>query len=157
MAEEARSETGLIEPIRMEVLVRRSPEDAFSLFTTRMTEWWPMQRFTFGPGKSDEVVMEPYIGGRFYERYTDGNEFTIGEVLAWDPPRRVVFTWRGRWSMPTEVSVQFTPQEPLVTRVQMEHAGWERLGGNGLELRNQYSNGWPAVLAAFVESSAELS
>lgn len=154
MAEEMRSETRLIEPIRMEVLVRRSTQDAFSLFTTRMTEWWPMQRFTFGPGRSYEVVMEPYIGGRFYERYQDGDEFTIGEVLAWERPNRVVFTWRGRWALPTEVSVQFTQEEPLVTRVQVEHSGWELLGRAGIELRNGYANGWPAVLAAFVESNA---
>ena len=154
MAEEARSEVGLVEPIRTEVLVRRSPEDAFSLFTTRMTAWWPTQRFTFGPGRSHEVLMEPYVGGRFYERYLDGDEFTIGEVLAWEPPRRVVFTWRGRWTAPTEVTVQFTAEEPLVTRVQLLHSHWERLGDDGLMRRNEYANGWPAVLAAFVESSA---
>lgn len=154
MAEELRSQVGIIEPIRLEVLVRRSPQDAFALFTTRMTEWWPMQRFTFGPGRSHEVVMEPYVGGRLYERYTDGGEFTIGEVLAWEPPHRVVFTWRGRWSMPTEVTVRFASHEPLVTRVQLEHAGWERLGADGRAPRNGYANGWPAVLAAFVESSA---
>lgn len=153
MAEELRSKVGVIDPIRMEVLVRRSAEDAFRLFTSRMTEWWPMQRFTFGPGRSHEVLMNPYVGGRFYERYTDGGEFTIGEVLAWDPPHRVVFTWRGQWAAPTEITVKFTSKEPLVTRVQLVHSGWERLGGDGLELRNQYSNGWPAVLAAFVDSN----
>jgi uncharacterized protein YndB with AHSA1/START domain len=154
MAEELRSEVGLIEPIRMEVFVRRSPADAFSLFTSRMTEWWPMQRFTFGPGRSHEVLMDPYVGGRFYERYVDGDEFTIGEVLAWEPPRRVVFTWRGRWGEPTAITVQFTSQEPSVTRVQVEHSGWERLGAEGRDRRNEYANGWPAVLAAFVESTA---
>jgi len=71
MAEEVRSEPGLIEPIRLEVNVRRSVEDAFTQFTTRMTAWWPMERFTFGPGRSHEVLMEPYVGGRFYERYKD--------------------------------------------------------------------------------------
>jgi hypothetical protein len=50
--------------------------------------------------------------------------------------------------------VRFTSAEPLVTRVQVEHSGWERLGGDGLERRNEYANGWPAVLTAFVGSSA---
>ncbi len=151
MAEEVRSEPGLIEPIRLEVNVRRSVEDAFTQFTTRMTAWWPMQRFTFGPGRSHEVLMEPYVGGRFYERYKDGDEFTIGEVLAWEPPHRVVFTWRGRWAEPTEVTVRFTSKAPLITRVELVHSGWERLGGDGIERRNEYANGWPAVLAAFVD------
>ena len=154
MAEEMRSELDTIEPIRLEVTVRRSLDDAFSLFTTRLTSWWPTQRFTFGPGRSREVLMDPYVGGRFYERYKDGDEFTIGEVLAWEPPRRVVFTWQGRWAVPTEVTVRFSSAEPLVTRVQIEHAGWERLGGQGIERRNEYASGWPAVLAAFVGSDA---
>ncbi|HEX7263512.1 MAG TPA: SRPBCC domain-containing protein [Candidatus Dormibacteraeota bacterium] len=152
MAEELRSEIAPIEPIRLEVTVRRSLEDAFSQFTTRMNAWWPTDRFTFGPGRSPEVLMDHYVGGRFYERYSDGDEFTIGEVLAWEPPHRVVFTWSGRWAQPTEVTVQFTSKEPLVTRVQLEHAGWERLGGQGLERRNEYANGWPTVLAVFEES-----
>ncbi|HSS92836.1 MAG TPA: SRPBCC domain-containing protein [Candidatus Dormibacteraeota bacterium] len=152
MAEEIPGGQGLIEPIRIEVTVRRSIDDAFWHFTKQMTAWWPMQRFTFGPGRSHEVLMEPYVGGRFYERYEDGDEFTIGEVLAWEPPRRVVFTWRGRWAMPTDVTVRFTSEDMSVTRVQVEHAGWERLGDSGFERRNQYANGWPAVLAAFAAS-----
>lgn len=148
MAEDLRSESGIIEPIRLEVTVNRSVEEAFSQFTGRMTDWWPMQRFTFAPGRAHEVLMEPYVGGRFYERYKDGGEFTIGEVLAWEPPRHVVFTWRGRWAMPTEVSVVFTAVEPSLTRIQLVHSGWERLGNIGLERRNEYLNGWPAVLAA---------
>ena len=153
MADEMRSGIEVIEPIRLEVTVRRTVEDAFSQFTGRMSEWWPTERFTFGPGRSHEVLMEPHVGGRLYERYKDGGEFTIGEVLAWEPPHHVVFTWRGRWAAPTEVSVKFTAVEPSVTRVQLVHSAWERLGSIGLESRNQYLNGWPAVLAALVDST----
>src|SRR5579864_5841206 len=153
MAEEMPFAPQVIEPVRMEVMVRRSVDDAFSQFTGRMTAWWPKDRFSFSPERSHEVVMEPYAGGRFYERYRDGEEFTIGEVLAWDPPGRVVFTWRGRWDQPTEVTVRFTSVAPAVTRVQVEHSRWERLGDAGLQRRNDYANGWPAVLAAFVDST----
>lgn len=155
MTEEARLQQAVIEPIRLEATVGKSAEEAFTHFTGRMTAWWPMQRFTFGPGRSHEVLMEPFVGGRFYERYTDGEEFTIGEVLAWDPPHRVVFTWRGRWTVPTEVTVRFESQGPSLTRVEVEHAGWERLGEVGLDRRNEYSNGWPAVLAAFAASGQD--
>ena len=153
MAEELRSGAPVIEPIRLEVTVRRSVDDAFSQFTGHTSAWWPTQRFTFGPGRSHEVLMDPYVGGRFYERYKDGEEFTIGEVLAWDPPGRVVFTWRGQWAVPTEVTVRFTSIAPSVTRVQVEHSRWERLGDAGLQRRNEYANGWPAVLAALVNST----
>lgn len=155
MAEEPESGPNHIEPIRLEVVVRRSVEDAFSRFTGRMTSWWPIERFTFGPGRSHEVLMEPFVGGRFYERYKDGEEFSIGHVLVWEPPLRVVFTWRGQWAMPTDIAVRFVAEEPSVTRVLLEHYGWERLGKAGLERRNEYANGWPAVLAALVDSSGE--
>lgn len=139
----------MIEPIRLEVTVRRSMQDAFSQFTGRLTDWWPSQRFTFGPGRSHEVLMDPFVGGRFYERYKDGDEFTSGEVLAWEPPRRVVFTGRGQWAVSTRVTVLFTSDEPLATRVQVEHSGWEHMS-DGLVRRNEYANGWPAVMGAFV-------
>jgi uncharacterized protein YndB with AHSA1/START domain len=135
----------------MTVRVRRSPPAAFELFTTRIAEWWPPAR-TFRPGHSHQVVLEPRTGGRLFERYADGDEFTIGQVLAWEPPRLVLFTWQGRWAAPTEVKVTFSVEGDQ-TRVDVEHAAWERLGEAGLGFRTEYANGWPAVLAAYVAAA----
>jgi uncharacterized protein YndB with AHSA1/START domain len=145
-------EAGLIEPIRLRARVRRPQRDAFDLFTGRMTDWWPSDRFTFGPGRSHEVLIEPRVGGRFYERYRDREEFTIGYVLAWEPPERVAFTWQSpSWPVPTQVNVRFVVEEPSITRVEVEHSGWELLGAAGQMQRDGYANGWPAVLSAFAE------
>lgn len=150
MAESPAPLSGAVPPIRLDVTVRRDVDDAFARFTGAMTAWWPLDRFSFSRERAQQVLMEPWVGGRFYERYRDGEEFVIGEVLVWEPPNRVVFTWRGLdWVAPTEITVRFTRQEPSVTRVQVEHAGWERLGSLGLERRNQYADGWPAVIAAY--------
>ncbi len=141
-----------VEPIRMSVRVRRSVDEAFRIFTGDMTRWWPLDRLTFGPGRSSEVLMEPYIGGRFYERYRDGEEHTIGHVLEWQPPSRVAFTWQApEWTAPTEIIVCFIAEDARTTRVELEHRGWERLGAIGLERRDGYLNGWPAVLGNFVQ------
>ena len=146
----------LIEPIRLGVRVRRDIEATFDLFTGDMTGWWPLDRFTFGPGRSKELILEPLAGGRFYERYTDGAEHTIGEVLAWDRPSTVTFTWRHHeWAAPTEVCVRFAAEGPLVTRVEVEHRAWERLGTFGRESRAQYANGWPTVLGCFAQVAGE--
>lgn len=141
---------GLIEPVRLSTRVRRLQPEAFALFTGRMTDWWPSDRFTFGPGRSHEVLIEPRVGGRFYERYRDLEEFTIGRVVVWEPPARIAFTWQSpSWPAPTQVSVQFVPEEPSITRVEVEHSGWERLGAAGQGYRDGYANGWPAVLSSY--------
>ena len=49
----------------------------------------------------------------------------VGHVTACEPPRRIVFTWEDPdWEGPTEVEVRFAP-EGNVTRVEVEHRGWE--------------------------------
>jgi uncharacterized protein YndB with AHSA1/START domain len=144
--------SGLIEPIRRSIRVGRPRQEVFALFSARMTDWWPTDRFTFAPGRSHEVIIEPRVGGRFYERYRDLAEFTIGQVLAWEPPERIAFTWQSpSWPAPTRVSVQFIAEEPAITRVDVEHSGWELLGAAGQVQRDGYANGWPSVLAAFAK------
>jgi hypothetical protein len=75
-----------VDPVRVEARVRRSIDDAFDLFTRDVGAWWPLDRASFGGDRALEVHFEPYVGGRFYERYTDGEEHTGGRVLRWDPP-----------------------------------------------------------------------
>ena len=143
-----------MEPIRLSATVRRPVTEAFRLFTDGIGEWWPSHRgYSFGADRLQELRLEPVAGGRLYERYTDGEEFEVGRVIACEPPQRIVFTWQGRWSEPTEVEVRFTP-EGLTTRVELEHRGWERLGASAQQSRTSYLNGWPTVLQHYVERSA---
>jgi len=143
-----------MEPIRLSATVHRPTAEAFRLFTEGIGEWWPSNRgYSFGGGRFKDVCLEPIAGGRLYERYTDGEEFEVGRVLTCEPPKRIVFTWKGRWPEPTEVEVRFTPVGSD-TRVDLEHRGWERLGASAEESRRSYLNGWPTVLQQFVERSA---
>jgi len=143
-----------IEPIRLSATVQRPAAEAFRLFTEGIGDWWPSNRgYSFGGGRLTGVCLEPIAGGRLYERYTDGEEFEVGRVLACEPPKRIVFTWKGRWPEPTEVEVHFTPVGSD-TRVDLEHRGWERLGASAEESRRSYLNGWPTVLQVFVERAA---
>src|SRR5262249_13524611 len=93
-----------VEPVRMTVRVRRNIEDAFDIFTRDIGSWWPLDYASFGGDRASELHFEPYAGGRFYERYKDGEEHTGGRVLRWEPPRLVAYTWQhDDWSAPTEV------------------------------------------------------
>jgi uncharacterized protein YndB with AHSA1/START domain len=140
----------VMEPITVSALVRRNIADAFDLFTGQISAWWPLDRFSFGGERALEVHFEAFVGGRFYERYRDGAEHTTGEVLAWDPPNRVIFTWKhDDWVAPTEVEVRFTSEGEGLTRVKLEHRAWERLGLVGQTSREGYANGWPTVVGCY--------
>jgi hypothetical protein len=39
------------------------------------------------------------------------------------------------------------------TRVELEHRGWERLGAEAGEVREEYAQGWPVVLGHFVPAA----
>jgi hypothetical protein len=41
-----------------------------------------------------------------------------------------------------------------VTRVDLEHRGWERAGENAEKIRENYSGGWDKVLGEFVAHTA---
>lgn len=143
-----------MESIRLDATVHRPAAEAFRLFTEGIGDWWPSNRgYSFGGDRVMAVCLETVAGGRLYERYTDGEEFEVGRVLVCEPPRRIVFTWQGRWPEPTEVEVRFTPIGGD-TRVELEHRGWERLGASAEESRRSYLNGWPTVLRQFVEHVA---
>jgi uncharacterized protein YndB with AHSA1/START domain len=139
-----------VEPVRMTVRVRRNIEDAFDLFTRDVGSWWPLDKASFGGDRASELHFEPFVGGRFYERYIDGEEHTGGRVLRWEPPRLLAYTWQhDDWSAPTEVEVRFFEEGPSLTRVELEHRAWERLGLVADQMRDMYNNGWPAVMTCF--------
>ena len=87
-----------------------------------------------------EVVFEPRVGGRIYERTKAGVEHDWGRIVVWDPPRRLVYRWHLRVDAAdaTEVDITFVPRAGDRTLVQIEHRGWERLGSQGC---------WPAARA----------
>jgi uncharacterized protein YndB with AHSA1/START domain len=129
--------------VRRAIRVERDLESAFRIFTEGMERWWT------APGATNRASLEPRLGGRFSERLSDGRENT-GEVLVWEPPSRVVFTWRRHANpdVPLEVDVRFRT-DGAGTLVELEHRGFERLGAEAAEIRAGYDEGWPAVLARY--------
>ena len=77
----------------------------------------------------EKAVIEPRVGGRCYGRSIDGTECEWGQVLVWDPPKRLVFAWQitPEWkyqpdlAQSSEVEVRFTPLDESATRVDLEH------------------------------------
>ncbi|HET9560403.1 MAG TPA: SRPBCC domain-containing protein [Actinomycetota bacterium] len=133
------------------VEVRSGVEEAFGVFTAGIGDWWPVAAYSVEPGRVEAVVLEGRAGGRLYERWVGGGEADWGQVLAWEPPARVLLAWSPSPDRPapTAVEVRFTAVDPERTRVELEHRGWERLGDQGDQVRAGYEEGWPRVLDAF--------
>jgi uncharacterized protein YndB with AHSA1/START domain len=95
--------------------------------------------------------MEGHVGGRIVERIRGGRQCVWGTVTAWDPPRRVAFTWHPGQEVATagDVEVRFAP-DGAHTRVVLHHTGFERLGGAMAgRARRAYSLGWIYVLGLY--------
>ena len=128
---------------------------AFELFTMHMTGWWGSR--TPAPKPAVAVVVEPYVGGRWFERAADGEETVWGCVLVWEPPHRLVLGWQLNSqfvydpALLTEVEIIFTPTPAGGTRVALEHRNLERFGADAAEMAGKIGTGWPRQIGQFVQ------
>jgi hypothetical protein len=143
----------MIEPLRISFQVECPAEHAFDVWTRRISTWWPLSHSVTGE-RGLQIVLEPRVGGRIFERTTTGKEHEWGEVTLWEPPHRLGYMWhlrqdRADW---TDVEITFRPIDASTTLVEIEHRGWERLGGRGPDARNTNQAGWSGLVPHFVEA-----
>lgn len=142
-------------PIRRQVVVPTSADEAFRLWTDDLAAWWPFDGHSvYGTGGSVR-----FVDGELVEQGADGDRCSWGTVLAWEPGARLALTWHpgSGPAEATEVEVRFddvdVAGEPgphaLVT---LEHRGWERRA-DGAEARGAYGRGWAGVLGLFAEAA----
>ena len=105
---------------------------AFDVFTREIDLWWRRgPRFRFGrrPGM---LSFETSLGGRLFESFpseSGTHVIEVGRVTVWEPPSRLVFTWRNvnfADDESTEVEVLFAPTD-TGTLVTVQHRGWGAL------------------------------
>src|ERR671926_95471 len=97
-----------IAPLELRFTVGCPPGHAFATWAERTSLWWPHgHSVSAEPGLT--VTFEPRAGGRIYERTPDGVEHDWGEVLDWEPPRRLTYLWHLRFDRAdaTEVEISF--------------------------------------------------
>lgn len=142
--------------VHQRLQVPLSPPEAFRLFTNGIQEWWPLEEgYSYGGDRAKEVHLEPRLGGRFYERFVDGDEFDVGRVIVCQPPDRIVFTWRDPdWTAQTEVEVTFVAQGSG-THVSLWHRGFDRLGPGWESIAARWAGGWPRVIHAFAQRTTQ--
>jgi len=140
----------MTDPISISFEVQCSPEQAFRLWTSGISTWWPSDHTCSGEAGL-EIVMQGQVGGRIYERTKGGVEHDWGEVTVWDPPDQLAYRWHLRQDRAdaTDVAIRFDPHGASGTRVRIEHGGWERLGSPGQERQAQNRSGWESLLPHF--------
>ena len=132
--------------IEKSILLRCSSDEAFQLFTARISEWWPKtHRLTKDP--ESELFLEST--GRFWERSRDGREIELGRVSAWEPPHRLAldFYIGTNVAQPTALEVTFT-SENEGTRVTIHHRAKPESEDLWTLRAPVFERSWEAVLAS---------
>jgi uncharacterized protein YndB with AHSA1/START domain len=142
------------EPLRLSFEIRCPAEHAFEIWTTRLSTWWPKGHSASGDPGTD-VVFEPRLGGRIFERTPDGTEIEWGEITRWSPPVRLGYVWHiGRdRTEATDVALTFVDLGDGTTRLDIVHSGWERLGARGQQWREANASGWGALIPCFAAAA----
>jgi DNA-binding transcriptional ArsR family regulator len=128
---------------------------AFEVFIEQ--QWWPVGTHHLAQMPGCEVVLEPFPGGRWYERAADGTETDWGTVVAWQPPYRLLLTWQvsPAWTYEpdpargSQIEVTFTPEGPDATRVHLTHRHLERYGPQAERMRRILDKNAAGPLDAF--------
>jgi hypothetical protein len=142
-----------MDPIVVEFDLEASPAHAFDVWTSRPSTWWPRSH-TITQDPDLTVVFEPFPGGRIYERGRDGSEHEWGEIMVWEPPDRVGYSWHLFFdrSEATEITVTFTGTE-TGSRIRLEQTGFEKLDRDvGPERRRRTNEVWLEVTGFYRDS-----
>ena len=57
----------MIEPLKLSFVVECEPDHAFATWTRKASSWWPPEH-TVSHEAGAEIVFEPRVGGRIFER-----------------------------------------------------------------------------------------
>jgi uncharacterized protein YndB with AHSA1/START domain len=139
-----------------EIHIAAPPERVFAALTDpkQVMSWWASDKCHI-----DNYSIGHNAGGRYIHdtKRVNGNDVVKlhceGEVLEYDPPHRLAYTWIADWhdnkSLRTVVRWELTPCSGG-TQVKVSHSGLTREPA----AREEYGNGWPNVvqkLKNFVE------
>lgn len=144
--------------VRHEVTVEAPVDRAFRVFTERFGDFKPREHNLL-QAPIAETVLEPRVGGHIYDRAVDGTECRWARIVAYEPPRRLVFTWNigPTWQVEadpervSEVEVLFVAESDERTRVVLEHRHLRRHGDGWVSVATGVDGdaGWPLYLRRY--------
>ena len=153
--------------VKKAVRVNASIERAFRVFVEQMETWWPKGHH-IGAQEWELILVEPRVGGRWYEQDAAGQQFEWGTVLQWEPPNKARFRWHlgplpgsGVWgydpdsSRASEVEIRFHAEEGT-TLVELEHSKLGRHGIGAEKMRAIFDapEAWEKIIADYARAAA---
>lgn len=149
--------------VRRTITVAATQQHAFEVFTAGFRTWWPKE-YSIGESEMADFVVEPKVGGRWYEVGVDGKECDTGRVTAFEPPERLTLAWHlnGQFQYDpdpahaSEVDIRFIAESPTHTRVELEHRGLERHGTDADAVHGIVDSpgGWTYCLELFAKQAS---
>jgi uncharacterized protein YndB with AHSA1/START domain len=140
----ARAVADLAEGVVMaRVEIAASPDRVFRALTTdEITTWWGAD----GEYRTTNFTMDPHPGGKWRAEGmgADGTRFHVeGEVVHFDPPRRLAQTWRPSWDGDALTTLTYL-LEPIDggTRMTVRHTGFV----GRPQSCDDHGHGWERVL-----------
>ena len=124
------------------IYIASTPEKVWQALTSAEFS----RKYFFG----NAVEIEPRVGGAYIMRTPDGALHISGEVIEWDPPRKLSVTFNVNWQAlieklgPTLVTYEIEPAGDVV-RLTMSEAHDRPLSDDILSGGRQ---GWPAILSS---------
>jgi uncharacterized protein YndB with AHSA1/START domain len=89
--------------IETELRFKATPERVYEVLVERSSEWFPA---TYGEDRVKAIVLEPRIGGAYYEDWGEGRGHLYGNVTRYDPPFQLHF--RGQLDLGTILDTEYT-------------------------------------------------
>jgi uncharacterized protein YndB with AHSA1/START domain len=126
-----------------EIEVAAPPERVFQALIdpAQVLQWWGQA----GMYRCMEFAADTRVGGKWRSagKMVDGGNFTVvGEVLEFDPPRTLAYTWVASWTGDAKTTVRWELEPvPKGTLVRIRHTGLAQRP----ELAQSY-RGWPMIL-----------
>lgn len=140
--------------VQVDVFIAAPPERVFQALTDprQLVQWWG----DAGMYRVTRMQSDVRVGGKWRSDGVgvDGKTFYVeGEYRELDPPRLLVYTWRGSYQTGPETLVRLElANEANGTRVRVHHSGF---AGNVKDAQD-HGNGWIRVLgwmAAYLEQN----
>ncbi len=115
---------------------------AFDIFVGH--EWWPIESHHIAKKPGVVATLQPFPGGRWFERAEDGSETDWGKVTIWQPPHRILLTWQvsAEWTPVDDplqgsvIEVTFVSLGPSEVQVDLIHRQLQRYGDETSRMRS---------------------
>jgi uncharacterized protein YndB with AHSA1/START domain len=154
-------QSGGVDPnsVKKSMNVQAPQQVAWRVFTEKMGKWWPLAAYKIGKVNAVDAIVEPRVGGRWYELGEDGSTCQWGSVLVWEPPSRLVLSyditadWQYDPALKTELEIRFIAESADRTRVELEHRCLDRYGAHRDQMRRIFDTegDWGRLLQAMAQ------